>query len=913
MGDLPGGTVTFLFSDVEGSTQLLERHGRLLADALSRHHRLLADAVERHGGTIFETVGDAAYAVFVDPTEATAAAVDIHTALAVEDWGPIGRLAARIAIHTGHVERLGRHYSGPALFRAARLQAIGHGEQTLLSEVTAQLVLEALPPGARLRSLGKHRLKDLTEPEEVHQLVHPALRDSFPPLKSVGAHPSNLPEQVSSFVGRATEVTDIVELLDRHRLVTLVGPGGIGKTRLALEVAALRLERHADGAWFVDLSGASDASVLSAALAAALGLREIAGRSVAEVVAEHLDGRDALVVLDNLEQLLPDAAGHVAQLLGATQEVTILATSRAPLRLRGEQVLIVPPLATGAGEPRSPAVALFRERARSIGRELPDDEATLHLIAEICDLCDGLPLAIELAAARLSVFDVADLRARLAQRLPLLIGGARDAPVRQQTLSAAIAWSVDLMATRERRLFALLGVFVGGFDLDAVEAVAAEVPGIDPTSALAELVAQSLVQRPHRRSGQTRYAMLETIRQYALESLDDSQREIAFERHAQWLVQRARTLLSTPVAPDRDAFDQMSLDLENIRAAYQRPITDTTRLALASATWWMWHVLGLLEEGLRWTEDALAGHPAPSPDRVLALRGAAVIRSSLGDDGGLAMAADALDLARRLCDDRLTADSLNTLGALDPDPDRATKAFLECIELGKRSGRPMAGPHINLGWTAGLRGEMEAAVEWYRKGLEVSRTAGDHGAAAASLTGLAWLALIRGDADEASAHAAAAYQAGWQSGEPLWCAEALVQLARADLERGRLQSAAQRLLAAYAELEHGEWVDARESTLACSGRLMLLAGMPDRAATLLGAARSAAAADRSREQVTGVWNEIDRATQADRDRALDTGPGAIAAHAYGQTLEPGEAIRMAAGWLSDWLASEDRGSPPSAE
>jgi class 3 adenylate cyclase len=334
MGVLPTGTVTFLFTDVEGSTQLLERHGRLLGDALARHHELLAEAVERHGGTVFETVGDAVYAVFADPAQAVAAAVDMHAALAAEDWGAIGRLATRIAIHTGHVERLGKHYSGPALFRAARLQAIGHGEQTLLSDVTAQLVREALPPGASLRSLGKHRLKDLAQPEQVHEVAHPALRQSFPPLKSVGAHPSNLPQQLSSFVGRGVELAAVDELLDRDRLVTLVGPGGVGKTRLALQVASLRLERHAGGAWFVDLSGAADASAMPAAITAALGLRELPGRSLAEVVAEHLDGRDALLVLDNLEQLLPGAAGYLGQLLGATESLAVLATSRAPLRLR---------------------------------------------------------------------------------------------------------------------------------------------------------------------------------------------------------------------------------------------------------------------------------------------------------------------------------------------------------------------------------------------------------------------------------------------------------------------------------------------------------------------------------------------------------------------------------------------------
>ncbi|MBA3689539.1 MAG: adenylate/guanylate cyclase domain-containing protein, partial [Chloroflexi bacterium] len=570
---LPAGTVTFLFSDVEGSTQLLERHGEMMGEALSRHHDLFEQVVEQHQGAIFETVGDAVYAAFARPQDAVAAALNAHRALAAEDWGPIGRIAVRIAVHTGAVERRGDHYFGPALFRCARLQVLGYGEQTLLSGVTARLVGDALPQGASLRDLGRHRLKDLGEPEQVHQLVHADLRGDFPALKSLDTHPHNLPLALSSFIGREKELHALDELLDAQRLVTLIGPGGIGKTRLALQVAAEQIERHPDGVFLVDLAPLRDAALVAGTISSTLGLLEQAGQSISTTLHEHLKSRRLLLVLDNVEQLLPMAAPAVADLLATGAGLHILATSRAPLRLRGEHEYRVPPL--GAGEPDQleatppPAVALFLERARAVRSDLVVDAKTGPLIADICERLDGLPLAIELAAARLRLLSLPALRERLAQRLPLLTAGSRDSPERQQTLRATIAWSEELLTPPQQRLFARLGAFVGTFSLEGVELVsAADSDGV-VLDELSSLVEHSLVRHVDDPTGAPRYTMLETIREYAFERLEAyGEAADIRDRLAAYLVNLAEiTEPRLTTAEQTEALRQLDLELDDVRAA----------------------------------------------------------------------------------------------------------------------------------------------------------------------------------------------------------------------------------------------------------------------------------------------------------------------------------------------------------
>ena len=472
---------------------------------------------------IFETVGDAVYAAFASPPNALAAALDAHRALQAEPWEEIGgRLACRIAIHSGSVETRGAHYFGPPLFRCARLQALAHGEQTVVSQATANLVNGSLPPGATLLDRGTHRLKDLAEPEHVFELQHPDLRTDFPPLRSLDARPHNLPTQLSSFVGREGELATVSRLIRENRLVTLLGPGGIGKTRLALQAAADQIDHFPNGAWFVDLASLREADRIPEAIASVFRLQEESETTATERLLAYLRTHQLLLVLDNLEQLLPDAASVVKELTDNAPDLHVLATSRGPLRLRGETEHEVPPLT--AGDPTRPdeelpdAVALFVARARELRPDLEVDAETGPLIADICQRLDGLPLAIELAAARLRLFSLAALHDRLTQRLPLLVGGARDLPERQQTLRATIAWSDELLDAPTSALFHRLGVFVGSFSLDGATAVAGPDLGTDAEAGLTILLEESLVRRLDG-TDEPRFTMLETIREYAWDRL----------------------------------------------------------------------------------------------------------------------------------------------------------------------------------------------------------------------------------------------------------------------------------------------------------------------------------------------------------------------------------------------------------
>jgi predicted ATPase/class 3 adenylate cyclase len=910
MGDLPDGTVTFLFSDVEGSTRLLERHGDLLHDALRRHHELFAREVAAHHGAIFETVGDAVYAAFARPSNAVSCALGIQRAFAHQDWGVLGSVPVRIAVHTGQAERQGTHYRGNALFRAARLLALAHGEQTLLSGTTSQLVADTLPAGAGLRDLGTHRLRDLGAPEHVYQLVHDDLRRDFPPLRSLEV-PHNLPVASTALVGREGEVAEVGGLLQQNRLVTLLGPGGIGKTRLALQAAADNLERYPDGAFFVDLSSVRDPQLIAPAISAVLGLRDQPGQPGEDALGEHLATKRLLLVMDNLEQVVPGAATVTAALLKQAPGVRVLATSRAPLRVRSEREYAVPPLPSDLpadGEAVPPAVQLFLERAADIGRQLALDKETASMVAEVCALCDGLPLAIELAAARLRLFTLSALHDRLSQRLPLLVGGAHDLPQRQKTLRATIGWSVDMLPEPERRLFARLGVFAGGFSLSAVEAVGGEDLDRDPADALDELVAQSLVRRDDGLTEEPRYTMLETIREYATELLDSLEDRQAIEdRHVTWLLDLVRAELDALVsAPSRQTFERLAPDLGNFRAALGRPLLAETRLALVASLWLLWDALGLLHEGVRWTEDALSRASGDTLDRARALRGAAILHSDLGNMTAASdRAEESLRIARRHGDDVLASLALNTLAVFEEDPEKAAALLTECLELQRRAGVAYLGPLVNLGWVAILRGDRDGAVAAYRASLAVADEVADQGARAASLTGLAWLALLANDPDSATQWAEGALEAGRLSGEPVWCAEAYIQLARADVMRGALERAADRLRHSIAELAHGEWEDRRQPMFTVMAELLLSSGDAARASLLLGAAATLG------ERWRDAWTEAKELDEALLRRALASGPEAEAAYAKGRALESSAAFALAGQWLEEWRQARASSAGPN--
>ncbi len=540
-------TVAFLFTDIEGSTQRWERDRDAMAEALLRHDDLLRDVIEHHGGHVFKTVGDAFCAAFACPAKALAAALSAQRALATLAGTAVGPIRVRMAIHLGIAEERDADYFGPAVNRVARLLAAGHGGQVLLSLAVEQLVRDVLPAGVTLRELGEHRFKGLARPERIFQVVARDLPADFPRLQTLTDQRHNLPPSLTPFVGRDGDVAIVRQRLERPdaRLVTLTGPGGVGKTRLALQVAADVVDRFADGVWFSPLPPIRDPSLVMPTIARALGLPYPAEPQAMDEVVHGLRSTQLLLILDNFEQV-GSVAPMIADLLEGAPDLKILATSRAPLRISGECEFAVLPLALPAPTPapsadhlvRYDAVRLFVDRAQAVKADfaLTDDNAAA--VAEICRRLDGLPLAIALAAARVKLLPPSTLLARLEKPLPLLVGGPRDQPARLQAMRDAIAWSYELLSAREQTLFRRLATLVAGFDLAAAETAmgSATESMMDLVEGLAFLVDQSLLQQTIGADDWPRFAMLETVREFALEQLH----ECSEARRLVWSVGVAR-------------------------------------------------------------------------------------------------------------------------------------------------------------------------------------------------------------------------------------------------------------------------------------------------------------------------------------------------------------------------------------
>src|SRR5512132_1503781 len=620
MTDLPTGTVTFLFTDVEGSTRLLQALGDGYAAVHDQHAAIIRRAVASAGGVEVSTHGDAFFVAFRSPAEAVRAAVAAQRGLAAHDWSPGPAVKVRMGVHTGEGTRGGDDYVGIDVHRAARIADAAHGGQVIVSDATRGLVQHALPTGVSLRDLGPHHLRGIEDPEGLHQLVVDGLPADFPPPRTLDARPSNLPPQLTSFVGREKEIAEVERLLDHTRLLTLTGPGGSGKSRLALRVAADLLTRYQDGSCFVDLSPVTDPDLVPAAVAKALGVPEAAGRPILEEVKEHLRQRELLLVVDNFEQVAE--AGHVIEeLLVAAPRLRTMVTSRVVLSLQGEQEYPVPPLQVpDAGRlPRDPAalgaveaVRLFAERALAASPRFALTEENTPVVAEITARLDGLPLAIELAATRTKVLTPEQILERLKRRLALLTSGPRSLPERQQTLRAAIAWSYDLLTGAERRLFARLAVFTGGWTFEAAEAVCEpESFGLDVLDGLTSLVDKSLVRRVEPPGRPARFSMLETIREFGLEQLEAlGDAEELRRRHATWFLDLAVAAEPHLTADDQGEWlDRCDSEHANIRAALRWAVEagEAGRgQAAAGALWRFWQQRGHLAEGRRWLEEVLA-------------------------------------------------------------------------------------------------------------------------------------------------------------------------------------------------------------------------------------------------------------------------------------------------------------------
>jgi predicted ATPase/class 3 adenylate cyclase len=817
---LPAGTVTFLFTDIEGSTRLWQQHPRAMKDALARHHAILQHAIDSSGGYVFQIVGDAFCAAFPTATSGVAAATAAQRALAGEAWKESCPIRVRMAIHTGAAEvhpgehRSGEYVSGLTLSHASRLLSVAHGGQILVSSATREMLRDGMSERVEFRDLGRHRLRDIADAAHIFQVTLADLPGNFPPLRSLDTVPNNLPRQLTSFIGRRSEMAEVKRLLSETRLLTLAGPGGGGKTRLSLEVAGDVLPAYPDGAWLVELAPVAAPALAPQVLATTLGVREEPGREILHTLSDYLASRRALLVLDNCEHLLDACARLADGLLRSCPDITVLASSREPLAVAGEVTFRVPSLS--APDPvRSlaldrlagyDAVRLFVDRAAAArpGFALTDTNAAA--VAQICQRLDGIPLAIELAAARMRTLSVQQIAARLDERFRLLTGGSRTALPRHQTLRGLIDWSHELLGEAERAVFRRLSVFVGGWSLEASERVVAG-DGVAPSEVvdlLGRLIDKSLLLMEEH-DGEVRYDVLETIRQYASEKLAETgEGETVRARHSDIMVDLAeRTELGLQGPEQAAALTQLETDHDNLRAALRCSIDGgdaETALRLASALWPFWDTRGYVREGREWLDQALELARAQSPAAVTwvgrralarALDGAAFLRgrwsdfsamvtlqtealavwrelgdkrgiaealNNLGDrtrqlgnrSGARALVEESLGLFQEVSDARGIAHALNNLGEIlveDGEHTRARALFEQSVPIFEaiEDGRGLAHALDNLAGILTAQGDPIAAEPLYTRSLELAKALGDWHASATALRGLGDVAHRRHD------------------------------------------------------------------------------------------------------------------------------------------------------------------------
>lgn len=752
MPNLPTGVLTFLFADIQGSLDVWEQSPEAMRLALDRHAAILHAAIAAHAGRVFKTVGESFYGVFTSALEAVLAALAAQYELRAVQWDARHGLSVRMSLHTGDSVARGGDYYGPTLNRVDRLLKAAHGGQVILSQATRELVHACLPDGISLLDLGEHHLKGMLQPEHVFQLCAPDLPAEFPPLQTLGPRRINLPAQATSFVGRKGELAMVSDLLRRApvRLVTLTGPGGVGKTRLALQVAAELAGDFEDGVCLVSLSSVTDPARVMPAVAQSLGIQESAQQTLVQAVQDYLRDRDVLLVLDNLEHVLL-AAPSVSDLLAAAPRLKVLATSRELLKLYGECEYAVPPLTLPDMKhlPRverlmeMSSVALFVARAQAADPRFGLTDENASAVAQICAKLDGLPLAIELAAARVRLFSPREMLARLDNRLALLTGGGRELPARQQTLRGALDWSYDLLDRRERQLFGRLAVFAGGCTAQAAQAVC-NADGelqLDVWEGLASLVDKSLIQScpGPAPASVSRFVMLATLQEYALEQLTEMDAaDTILRRHAEYYRALAEQAWPGLVGPTQvEWLDHLALEHDNLRAAMQWSLTrgyTETALRMCGALWKFWQVRGFLSEGRAWLEKALAVaecEDMPPTVCVQSLYGAGVLAYEQGDLGRAAECfQDSLRLWRAAGDQRGVAQSLNSVANVafvQGDYARAMAIYEESRAIWQtlHDLPGLATCLSNLGLLAHYQGDDERARAFYEESLMLSRSTGD--------------------------------------------------------------------------------------------------------------------------------------------------------------------------------------------
>jgi predicted ATPase/class 3 adenylate cyclase len=794
MAELPTGTVTLLLTDIEGSTQLLEAEQESYRLALARHNALLTEQIEHHDGILVRSrgEGDSVFAVFVHAADALAAACEIQRALHREPWPIRTPLRIRIALDTGEVDLFDGDYVGLAIHRCARLRAIAHGGQVLLSESTHNLIGDMLPTGIRLLDLGMHWLRGLSLPERVFQVADPELPYVFPPLEAVGATQGSLPALTTTLVGRRSEIAGLMQLLthDGVRLVTLTGPGGVGKTRLAIEVARAIAAEGQIAVAFVELAPLADPVLVPHAIASAVGVQQRADRPLLETLGEVLRTARLLLVLDNCEHLVAACAAAAQVLRGACPEVRILTTSRAPLGVSGEVTWSVPLLAVSAldapGQDSTvpgDAVQLFIERARLRQTSFSLSSENSDTVVEICRRLEGLPLAIELAAARILLLPLDAMLARLDRRLSLLVGGPRDVPARHQTMRSTIAWSYDLLSTLEQAMFRRLGIFVGSFSLEAAEAVcapllsvarhnAAGANGAMPMAtasvahvldALESLLAKNLLGQ-ERTSGEPRFTMLETIREYAREELECAgELDDTRNRCASFFLLLAEEAAHRVIGRDQMVWlARLDAELDHLRAVLgwsrDRQISAEIGLRLAGALVLYWELRGFTIEAHGWltalfTLPEAAERSVPRARALYAAAFIASMRMDFSEQRRLAQeSASILEESGHLQE---AGRSLAVCGIGETRLGNITVArdLLErSVEIAREHGDDwgLAFALGQLGSVAFLEGNYSAARHFRGEAVAIARAIGDLHTLGMDLAGLALVARIQGDHEESA-------------------------------------------------------------------------------------------------------------------------------------------------------------------
>ena len=757
---------TFLFTDLEGSTRLWEQQPDAMRAALAWHDRLSREVVAAQGGRIVKTTGDGIHAVFDQAAAGVAAALELQRVLQSDESRFGVPLRVRAGLHAGPSEGRDGDFYGPVLNRAARLMSVAHGGQVLLSQAVADAARRHLPAPASLRDLGRVRLRDLTAPEQVHQLVHPALRSDFPPLRSLEATPNNLSQQLNSFVGRETELAQVRSALQATRLLTLLGMGGLGKSRLSVQLGAELLDEYADGVWLVELAPLADSHLVPQALASVLGVREAAGQDLVQALLAHLRDRTLLVILDNCEHLLAACADLAKRLMQAAPGLRLLATSRDALQVAGESVYAVPTLRVPQHGPavdvdalrQHEAVRLFVDRAQAAQPAFRLDAASAGAVAEICRQLDGIPLALELAAARTRSLTVQTIAERLRDRFRLLVSGDRTVLPRQRTLRALIDWSYDLLDAPERTLFARLSVFAGGCTLPAAEAVGAG-DGLDPLDVLdqlSRLVEKSLVALD---PAQGRYRMLETVRAYASECLARQGDEAATQRrHVQQVATLAEQAWVHVGGPEQEAWLQrVDAERDNLLAVLDWCGRDAECGATGlQMLFWLrtyWIIRGLVGLGHSLTVRALAWPAA---------QGSTAARSRVLVDAGqlslvLGRQAEALDylqdsrrIAEALDDRRRLAAVLLPLGLVLANLQRGDdsrqvfeQAAALADEVGNQRQLAVALNGLAQGWRAA--GRLEQADAQYLRVQRIAQELEDRESCAIALLNRAMVAVLRRD------------------------------------------------------------------------------------------------------------------------------------------------------------------------